>query len=42
MEKKIQQYIGNQSQLGGTRHYTLADGWGRNMRCIYIISESKK
>jgi galactose mutarotase-like enzyme len=37
---EIQQYIGNHSQLGGTRHYTLSDGWGRNMRCIDINSGS--
>ena len=37
---EIQQYIGNQSQLGGSRHYVLTDGWGRNMRCIDITSGS--
>jgi len=37
---EIQQYIGNQSQLGGSRHYVLSDGWGRNMRCIDITSGS--
>jgi hypothetical protein len=37
---EIQQYVGNQSQLGGTRHYTLTDGWGRSLRCIDINSGS--
>jgi len=37
---EIQQYVGNQSQLGGTRHYTLSDGWGKNLRCIDINSGS--
>jgi hypothetical protein len=37
---EIQQYIGNQSQLGGTRHYTLSDGWGKSLRCIDINSGS--
>jgi len=36
----IQNYIGNQSQIGGTRHYTLTDGWGRNLRCIDVNSGS--
>jgi len=30
------QYIGNQAQAGGTRHYVLDDGPGRNMRCIDV------
>ena len=38
--KEILQYIGNQSQLGGSRHYTLADGWGRNLRGIDVNSGS--
>ena len=37
---EILQCIGNQSQLGGTRHYTLSDGWGKNLRCIDINSGS--
>lgn len=37
---KIQQYIGNQTQIGGTRHYVLIDGWGRNLRCIDVNSGS--
>jgi hypothetical protein len=36
----LQQYIGNQSQIGGTRHYVLTDGWGRNLRAIDINSGS--
>jgi hypothetical protein len=39
-KNNILQYVGNQSQLGGTRHYTLAEGWGRNLRCIDINSGS--
>ncbi len=34
------QYIGNQIQLGGSRHYVLADGWSRNLRGIDINSGS--
>lgn len=37
---KIQQYIGNQAQLGGSRHYILDDGWGKNLRGIDINSGS--
>ena len=33
-------YIGNQSQLGGTRHYVLTDGWSRNLRGIDVNSGS--
>lgn len=41
MEKNdLLKYTGNHSQLGGTRHYVLSDGWGRNMRCIDIDSGS--
>jgi hypothetical protein len=29
-------YIGNQIQLGGCRHYSLSDGWGRGMRATDI------
>ena len=39
-KNEIQQYIGNQSQIGGTRHYVLTDGWGRNLRCIDVNSGS--
>lgn len=35
---EIQQYIGNQAQLGGSRHYVLSDGPGRNLRGIDINS----
>lgn len=37
---EIQHYIGNQAQLGGSRHYVLTDGWGRNLRGIDINSGS--
>jgi hypothetical protein len=29
-------YIGNLSQIGGCRHYTLSEGWGRGMRATDI------
>jgi hypothetical protein len=35
---EIQQYIGNPAQLGGTRHYTLSDGWGKGLRAIDVNS----
>jgi hypothetical protein len=35
---EIQQYIGNQERLSGSRHYVLADGRGKNFRCIDINS----
>ncbi len=38
--KELQSYIGNQSQIGGSRHYVLSDGWGRNLRAIDINSGS--
>jgi len=37
---EILQYVGNESQLGGSRHYILSDGWGRNLRCIDVNSGS--
>jgi galactose mutarotase-like enzyme len=37
---ELQQYIGNEAQLGGSRHYVLSDGWGRNLRGIDINSGS--
>jgi hypothetical protein len=37
---QIQKYIGNQQQIGYSRHYTLTDGWGRNLRAIDINSGS--
>jgi hypothetical protein len=39
-KENILEYVGNQAQLGGTRHYILSDGRGRNMRCIDIDSGS--
>jgi hypothetical protein len=38
--KELQQYIGNQAQLGGSRHYILSEGWGRNLRAIDVNSGS--
>jgi len=38
--EEIQQYIGNQAQISGSRHYVLTDGWGRNLRAIDINSGS--
>lgn len=35
-KEDLLEYIGNQSQAGGTRHYELTDGHGRNMRCIDV------
>ncbi len=35
-KSNLLQKIGNIAQLGGTRHYTLADGWARNMRAIDV------
>ena len=37
---ELQQYIGNQAQIGGSRHYVLDDGWGRNLRAIDVNSGS--
>lgn len=37
---EILKYVGNQQQLGGSRHYVLSDGWGRNLRCIDVNSGS--
>jgi hypothetical protein len=37
---EILQYIGNQSQIGGTRHYTLTEGWAKNLRAIDVNSGS--
>jgi galactose mutarotase-like enzyme len=36
--KEIEQYIGNQAQIGGSRPYMLTDGWGKNLRCIDVNS----
>ena len=37
---ELHHYIGNQAQLGGARHYVLADGRSRNLRGIDINSGS--
>jgi hypothetical protein len=37
---ELQQYIGNQAQLGGSRHYELTDGRARNLRAIDVNSGS--
>jgi hypothetical protein len=37
---ELLQYIGNQSQVGGSRHYVLSDGWGRGLRGIDVNSGS--
>lgn len=34
------QYIGNTAQIGGSRHYVLSDGQGRNMRGIDVNTGS--
>lgn len=39
-KEELLQYVGNVSQLGGTRHYTLSDGWGRDLRAIDVDSGS--
>src|SRR5665647_2161357 len=39
-KEELFQYIGNQAQLGGTRHYVLSDGRGRDMRAIDVNSGS--
>jgi len=39
-KNQLMQYIGNNAQIGGTRHYVLADGPGRNMRCIDVNTGS--
>jgi hypothetical protein len=33
-------YIGNLSQLGGCRHYTLTEGWARGMRATDISTSA--
>lgn len=38
--QELLQYIGNMGQIGGTRHYELTDGRGRNMRAIDVNSGS--
>lgn len=39
-KEELFQYIGNQAQSGGTRHYVLSDGRGRDMRAIDVNSGS--
>jgi galactose mutarotase-like enzyme len=39
-KKELLSYIGNLSQLGGTRHYNLSDGPGLNMRAIDVNTGS--
>ncbi len=39
-KEKVLEYVGNQAQLGGTRHYILSDGWGRGLRGIDVNSGS--
>jgi len=39
-KNELLQYIGNLSQLGGTRHYTLNEGWGRGTRVTDINTGS--
>jgi galactose mutarotase-like enzyme len=38
--KELLQHIGNIAQMGGSRHYVLSDGRGRNMRAIDVNSGS--
>lgn len=38
--KELLKYIGNLDQIGGTRHYELTDGRGRNLRAIDVNSGS--
>jgi hypothetical protein len=38
--KNLMQYIGNQSQIGYSRHYMLTDGWGKGLREIDVNSGS--
>jgi len=37
---ELLQYIGNQTQIGGARHYILSDGWARNLRGIDVNTGS--
>ena len=39
-KSELLKYIGNLSQTGGCRHYTLSDGWGRGMRAVDINTGS--
>jgi galactose mutarotase-like enzyme len=39
-KEELFRYIGNMAQIGGSRHYTLSDGRGRDMRAIDINTGS--
>lgn len=39
-KSELLKYIGNLSQIGGCRHYTLSEGWGRGMRATDINTGS--
>lgn len=39
-KSELLKYIGNLSQIGGCRHYTLNEGWGRGMRATDINTGS--
>ncbi len=40
INNELLKYVGNLSQLGGCRHYTLTDGWSRGMRAVDINTGS--
>ena len=35
-KSELLKYVGNQAQIGQSRHYTLSEGWGRGMRATDI------
>jgi galactose mutarotase-like enzyme len=39
-KSELLKYVGNLSQAGGCRHYTLSDGWGRGIRATDINTGS--
>jgi galactose mutarotase-like enzyme len=39
-KSELLKYIGNLTQIGGSRHYELTDGWGRNLRAIDVNTGS--
>jgi hypothetical protein len=39
-KEELLHYIGNTAQLGGSRHYVLSDGRGRDMRAVDVNSGS--
>lgn len=39
-KSELLKYVGNLSQIGGCRHYTLSEGWGRGMRATDINTGS--